>query len=174
MFRHPLTICIVLTLVAATCKRPVDTPSPAPDGSDHLAATPASVSSEAQAVRQLIANFERVHFPVDSSTLDPAATAALDENAKILQEHFGIRVEVQGHADDRGTVDYNLALGQRRADSVARRLSHMGVKPGRVATISFGEERPLAPGSSETAWSANRRAEFRVITGSGVSGTVED
>ncbi len=172
MFRHPLNICIALTLVAATCKRPVHTPSPVQDGSD-LVATPESDSSEQEAVKQLIANFERVHFALDSSSLDASAKAALDENARILQAHVGIRVEVQGHADERGTVDYNISLGQRRADSVARRLSTMGVMPSRVATVSYGEERPRASGSSETAWSENRRAEFRVMSGSGVSGTVD-
>jgi len=174
MFRHPLTVCVALTLVAATCKPRVDTPSPVvAGGSDQVAVAPVSDSKEADAVKKLIANFERVHFSVDSSMLDNSAKEALDENAKILQKNIGIRVEVQGHADDRGTVDYNLALGQRRADSVARRLSQMGVTPTRVATVSFGEERPRVSGLSETAWSANRRAEFRVITGSGVNGTVD-
>ena len=173
MFRHPLNICIALTLVAATCKRTVDTPPTAAAAPGPAAVAPASDSNEQQAVQQLIANFARVHFALDSSSLDESAKAALDENARILQEHMGIRVEVQGHADERGTVDYNLALGQRRADAVARRLAHMGVHATRLATVSYGEERPRASGASETAWSQNRRAEFRVITGSGVSGTVD-
>ena len=173
MYRPALNLCVTLTLVAATCKGPVATPAPALDARDHVGLAPVSDSLEQEAVRQLIANFERVHFAVDRYALDDHAKEALDENARILQRHVAIRVEVQGHADERGTVDYNLALGQRRADAVARRLAQLGVQSSRVATVSYGEERPRAQGSSESAWSENRRAEFRVITGSSARGTVD-
>ena len=168
-----LNICIALTLIAATCKRPVDVPAAMPGVSDRVVEASVSDSAQQEAVQQLIRNFGRVHFAVDRSTLEADAVAALDENAEIQQRHMGIRVEVQGHADARGTVDYNLALGQRRADAVARRLSQMGVHPTRVTTVSYGEERPRAAGTGETAWSENRRAEFRVLTGTGARGTIE-
>jgi peptidoglycan-associated lipoprotein len=151
----------------------VDVPAVVPGVSDRVAEASVSDSSEQEAVQQLLRNFGRVHFAVDRSTLEADAVAALDENAEILQRHVGIRIEVQGHADDRGTVDYNLALGQRRADAVARRLAHMGVHPTRLATVSFGEEQPRAAGTGESVWSENRRAEFRILTGSGARGTVE-
>ena len=118
-----------------------------------------------------MANFARVHFEVDSSSLTEEALAALADNAKILQEHRSIRVEIQGHADERGTVDYNLALGMRRADAVARALGAMGVTEDRLRAISFGEERPIEASASETAWSQNRRCEFRVTAGDGARGT---
>lgn len=151
-------------VTAAAASSPVTTS--APESSSPDAATLA-------AVEQVKANFARVHFEVDSSALGAEARAALADNARILQEHRSIRVEIQGHADERGTIDYNLALGMRRADAVARALGAMGVTDDRLRTISFGEERPLASGAGESAWSKNRRCEFRVTAGAGVTGTTE-
>ena len=127
-----------------------------------------------QVVKRLAANFKRVMFDTDSSSISPDGRAALDENAAILQSHLDIRVEVQGHADARGTVDYNLALGQRRAQAVTHYLSRLGVAPSRLHAMSFGEETPSVPGVGEAAWSANRRAEFRLTWGDtgSVQGTV--
>jgi len=85
-----------------------------------------------------------------------------------MRQHNDIKVEVQGHADERGTTDYNLALGERRASAVYSYLSGAGgVSSARLKKISYGEERPLASGSAEAAWSKNRRCEF-VITWGGV------
>jgi peptidoglycan-associated lipoprotein len=124
--------------------------------------------------RALAENFARVHFPLDSAVLDASAKAALADNARILRDHLDVRVEVQGHADDRGTVDYNLALGQRRGKAVVDALVASGVSPARLALISFGEERPRASGAGEVAWAENRRAEFRVLTGGpALHGTID-
>ncbi len=120
-------------------------------------------------VRRLAANFQRVHFDTDSSSITPEGRAALDENAAILQSHLDIRVEVQGHADERGTVDYNLALGQRRAQAVTHYLTRLGVSPSRLHAMSLGEEQPQDRGHGEAAWSANRRAEFRLTWGQATS-----
>ena len=73
-----------------------------------------------------------------------------------------MKVEIQGHADERGTTEYNLALGQKRAAAVRQFLLAEGVAPSRLSTISYGEEKPRAAGESETAWAQNRRAEFRI------------
>ena len=124
-------------------------------------------------VDQLVANFKRVHFSLDSATLDAGSREALSANAQIMQRYPSVVVEVQGHADERGTTDYNLALGQRRADAVRRYLVLQGVPDNRIRPLSYGEERPAALGHDERAWSANRRAEFRILTGSGVQGTTE-
>lgn len=113
-------------------------------------------------VAELHANFQRVFFPFDSAELNEASLDALQENAGILQEHPDLQVTIEGHADERGTVDYNLALAERRAQTVVRALLRMGVAPGALDTVSYGEERPLLSGDSPSAWSANRRAEFRV------------
>ncbi len=126
------------------------------------------------AVQQMVANFSRVYFDFDSATLSSSSKTALAENAGILGDNPEIKVEVQGHADERGTTDYNLALGQKRATSVQSYLSGQGVAKSRITTVSYGEERPLEGSASEVAWSKNRRAEFRITWGSdgAVKGTV--
>jgi peptidoglycan-associated lipoprotein len=131
-----------------------------------------STASQQEAVSQMMENFSRVHFATDSSQLDTQSQAALAANAHILDEHRDLRVEVQGHADERGTIDYNLALGQRRANAVVGYLVDQGVAPSRLPVVSYGEERPVADGSTEVAWAENRRAEFRIVAGTpGVQGT---
>lgn len=116
-------------------------------------------------VQDLVHNFQKVFFDFDSATLDASSKAALDANARILAEHQDVKIEVQGHADERGTTDYNLALGQKRADAVVKYLQAVGVASTRVRVVSYGEERPAVNASTETAWAQNRRAEFVVIWG---------
>lgn len=166
------TLLVSLALVFAACRGHIKTPPP----NDFTQALPieatAPQSTPRATVDALLANFQRVHFETDSSTLSADARQALAENAKILIAHPEVRVEIQGHADERGTVDYNLALGQRRARTVQDSLVGLGVPPTRLPIITYGEERPLTRGTSEVAWAANRRAEFRlVVPSSGVSGT---
>lgn len=146
-----------LALVAG-CKK---APEPAVKDRVEVVAGPTT----AQAVQELAANFSRVHFDYDSARLTEDAKSALAANASILADHPELQVEVQGHADERGTIDYNLALGQRRANTVVSYLTNQGVAPSRLPVITYGEERPLARGSVETAWAQNRRAEFRIVTG---------
>lgn len=125
-------------------------------------------------VAELLANFSRVHFDTDSSQLNQEGKDALEANANILQRYPELKVEVQGHADERGTIDYNLALGQRRANSVITFLSSRGVATSRLPVVSYGEERPLAAQQGEVAWAQNRRAEFRVIIApENVVGTIQ-
>lgn len=119
-------------------------------------------------IQQLRENFARVQFEFDSATLTADAKRALEANAAILQKHPDLQVEVQGHADERGTTEYNLALGERRASAVVSYLSVMGVSNARLTVVSWGEERPLAGGSGETVWAQNRRAEFRVLSANAV------
>ena len=101
-----------------------------------------------------------INFDFDSSQLNTAAQASLSENLACFTHRTGT-VRVEGHCDERGTTDYNIALGQRRADSVRRWLATQGVPSSRVQTISFGEERPADKQSGEAAWARNRRAEVR-------------
>lgn len=120
-------------------------------------------------------NFQRVYFDTDSSNLNEQAKNALSENASLMLQYVDIRIEIQGHADERGTTDYNLALGQQRATNVSQYLTNLGVPSSRIRMTSFGEEKPLSDSSAEHAWSKNRRCEF-VITwskSSHVQGTVE-
>ena len=126
-------------------------------------------------VADLIHNFERIQFGVDSTTLDDAGKRALGDNAAILQSHPDLQVEVQGHADERGTTEYNVALGQKRAEAVVAALNALGVAPSRVRVVSYGEERPRDGMSTEQAWAQNRRCEF-VVTWQGeapVQGTTK-
>ena len=114
------------------------------------------------AVEALRKNFERVNFEYDSARLTDTAKSALKHNADILLAHPEIAVEVQGHCDERGTTEYNLALGDRRATAVREYLALQGVPKARMSTVSFGEERPLATGATESVWAQNRRAEFKI------------
>lgn len=111
-------------------------------------------------VAQMARNFERVFFELDQSVLSADGKSALDDNAAIMAEYSGIKLEVQGHADERGTTDYNIALGQKRADAVRQYLLAKGIASSRVETVSYGEERPIDGSHTERAWSTNRRAEF--------------
>jgi peptidoglycan-associated lipoprotein len=106
------------------------------------------------------AGLDTVYFHFDSSELTPEAQATLRDNASWLKENSTSDVVVAGHCDERGTIEYNIALGERRANAVREYLTSLGVPRDRVRIISYGEERPAEAGHSETAWSKNRRAEF--------------
>ena len=162
---------VVGMLVACRHDRNANLPPPGP--TPGFAAAPAAAPTRAEDLEALRANFQRVHFDLDSASIGPAGRAALDANAAILQRHPDVRVEVQGHADARGTVDYNLALGFRRSAAVVDHLRARGVSAQQLAAVSYGEEIPLARGDGEPVWAQNRRAEFRVIAGpQTVEGTV--
>ncbi|UCF69648.1 MAG: peptidoglycan-associated lipoprotein Pal [Acidobacteriota bacterium] len=104
-----------------------------------------------------------IYFSFDSSELDDVALRTLEENARWLRQHPDNSAVVEGHCDERGTIEYNLGLGARRARSVRDHLVRLGIDSGRLRTISYGEERPADPGHDEMAWSKNRRVEFQVL-----------
>lgn len=141
------------------CREP-PAPPPVPPAPVVEEAAPSRIPDE---VINLARNFSRVFFDLDSAELSAEAKSALDENVRIMQARPDIRLEIQGHADERGTTDYNLSLGNNRAQSVLRYMQATGISSTRIKVISYGEERPLASGSTEAAWSRNRRCEF-VIT----------
>jgi peptidoglycan-associated lipoprotein len=118
--------------------------------------------AEAERNRVLAVIAERVHFDFDKSDIRPDAAEVLQRKVTVLREYPGVELRIEGHCDERGSNEYNLALGQRRAEAVRRYLVSYGVDVGRFATISYGEERPTARASNEEAWAQNRRAEFRV------------
>lgn len=101
-----------------------------------------------------------VFFDFDESTLSPAARGVLEQNAEYLRRNPQARIQIEGHADERGSTSYNLALGDRRATATKRYIESLGVDAGRVSTISFGEEKPFALGQTEEAWAQNRRGHF--------------
>ena len=101
-----------------------------------------------------------VYFTTDSSELTPEATATLQKQAVWLQQYPQYTITIEGHADERGTNEYNLALGERRSRAVQEYLASFGVGTTRLSTLSYGEEKPAQVGSDEAAWAKNRRAEF--------------
>jgi peptidoglycan-associated lipoprotein len=103
-----------------------------------------------------------LQFEFDRWELTPEARRALDELATAMKAHPRLRLLIEGHADERGTSEYNLALGARRAQSARDYLVSGGIEADRVETISYGEERPLDPAHNEMAWALNRRAHFVV------------
>ena len=114
---------------------------------------------------ELVSIGDRVFFAFDKYNLDADARAALEKQAAWLQRYPAVTIVVEGHADERGTREYNLALGERRANSARDYLIALGVDAGRVRTISYGEERPVALGSNDAAWAQNRRAVTTVTGG---------
>lgn len=110
---------------------------------------------------------EMVFFDYDQARIRDDARARLDQKVPALREHNGFSLSIEGHADERGSTEYNLALGMRRAVSVRDYLVGFGLDPARFRVQSYGEERPLAQGHDESAWSRNRRAEF--VVGGGMA-----
>jgi peptidoglycan-associated lipoprotein len=105
---------------------------------------------------------DRVLFGYDRHDLSPEARGTLEAQAQWLARYSNLSVTIEGHADERGTREYNLALGERRANSVKNYLVALGVSPNRINVISYGKERPAVPGSNESAWSQNRRGVTKV------------
>jgi len=101
---------------------------------------------------------DRVFFATDSSTVDSESQATLTNQATWLKENGAVNVVIEGHADERGTREYNIALGERRANAAKNYLTSLGVSASRVSIISYGKERPAVKGSDDSAWSQNRRA----------------
>jgi peptidoglycan-associated lipoprotein len=112
---------------------------------------------------------DRVFFATDKSDLDADARATLQKQAVWLRRYPSVSITVEGHCDERGTREYNLALGERRANAVREYLRNLGVEPARMKTISYGKERPVALGSNEDAWRQNRRAVSVVSGGPSVA-----
>jgi peptidoglycan-associated lipoprotein len=101
---------------------------------------------------------DRVFFAYDSSVVDSEGQATLDRQAAWLKENTGVNIVLEGHADERGTREYNIALGERRATAAKNYLVSQGVAASRISTVSFGKERPAIVGNEEVSWSQNRRA----------------
>jgi peptidoglycan-associated lipoprotein len=108
---------------------------------------------------------QMVFFDYDRAEMRPDARGTLDAKVPILRERPNIRLRIEGHADERGSVEYNLALGLRRAQSVRTYIANFGIDASRIEVVTVGEERPLSAGTDEASYARNRRAEFRVMAG---------
>ena len=105
-------------------------------------------------------NSSTIYFDLNSSEVDFEARSILEEQINFISVNPNYSVLIEGHCDERGTREYNLALGERRADSVKRFISSFGIDPDRISTISYGKENPAVEGASQDIWSKNRRAEI--------------
>ena len=114
-------------------------------------------------LREEIENVD-IHFDFDKFFLTDKAKEILAEKASWLLDNPGVKIEIEGHCDERGTNEYNMALGEERANSAMKYLITAGIKVDRIATISYGEERPVDPGRNEAAWTKNRRTHFRIVS----------
>jgi peptidoglycan-associated lipoprotein len=135
------------------------------DDSVRRANEAASASSEQNALRSALTSV--IHFDFDQSELRDDSRAALDAKIPVLLANPDVNIRIAGHCDERGSVEYNIALGQRRAAAAKRYLTERGVAANRIETVSFGEGRPVAEGHDESAWSENRRDEFEITAGGG-------
>jgi peptidoglycan-associated lipoprotein len=134
----------------ATTPAPAPTPTPTPTPAPPPETTPQVAAGD----------FQPAFFDFDSYALRDDARAALDQDARLLRDHPEIGVTLEGHCDERGTVEYNQALGEKRAQAARDYLVNAGIPASRLQTVSYGKERPFDPGHDESAWAKNRRAHF--------------
>lgn len=172
-----VTVAAAGLVSACGGKQPPETPAPQPAPAQAAAPAPAPPpppapvsrpddGAAAEMSRKLMADLTAaIHFDFDRSDVRAADTELLDRKAAILGRNTDVEVTIAGNADERGSDEYNLALGMRRAVSAKRYLTAKGVDAGRLQTVSYGEERPVASGQTEAAFAANRRDDFNVTRG---------
>jgi len=189
--RHLATALLVLPLALGACKKRQPAAGPGPDTGTEVTDGGGNTARE-DSIR--IANEERdrlerervererrareastaaarealteiVFFEYDSDEITGEARERLEMKAAVLRDNPSVRLRIEGHADQRGSTEYNLALAQRRAEAVRAFLENYGIATSRFATISYGKERPLVEGEGEESWARNRRAEFAVAGG---------
>ncbi|WP_338243329.1 peptidoglycan-associated lipoprotein Pal [Aurantiacibacter hainanensis] len=158
-----LTLSSALALGACKKEPPEMAPPPPQDTTATPAPTPAPTATAPQPGSQshfstAMSGADTIYFDTDRYNIDTDDATALRRQAEYLLQYTNARATVEGHADERGTRDYNLALGERRANAAKNYLVSLGVPESRLRTVSYGEERPVATGSNEQAWARNRRA----------------
>lgn len=156
------TLMVALLAVGCASKKPKNTQDDAATGADG-ANQGLTLELNGDSDGGKAGGLQTVYFGFDSSNLDSDTKETLQANADYLKANPNVDVQIEGHTDERGGRQYNLALGERRANAVRDYLVALGVQGKRISTISYGSERPKAEGSDESAWSQNRRANF-VIT----------
>jgi peptidoglycan-associated lipoprotein len=167
-----LTPFLALALIAGGlgCARKSKTvpPAPAPTPPVQTTTTQESTpptpqtSTPAPETRLTSSDFQPAFFDLDSYTLRDDARTALDTDARLLRDNPSVHVTIEGHCDERGTAEYNQALGERRAHAAKDYLVSNGIDAGRLQTVSYGKERPFDNGHDESAWAKNRRAQITV------------
>jgi peptidoglycan-associated lipoprotein len=175
LFKGALILAATASLAACASKKPpppvAPTPTPAPTPEPTRPTPPPPVAQRPTgpipgSVEDFVVNVgDRVYFDTDQHTLRDDGRAVLDKQAAWLARYPQVTVRIEGNADERGTREYNLALGARRADSVREYLAGRGVAASRVTTISYGKERPIDAGTGEEAWSKNRNGHTAIVSG---------
>ena len=163
MMRYVMVLAIVSFLAIGCAKTPSeDMTTKTPDSSASQATNSGMTETPVvETAAGTISDLTRVHFDFDSYVLSSSTRATLKHNAMILKSAPMLKVRIEGHCDERGSDDYNLALGEQRAQATVDYLSSLGVPAGQMATVSMGELMPLDQSGSEAAWAKNRRAEFK-------------
>ncbi len=155
-------LLVSTALVSGCGKKKLDQLPPVADGTQYgdgqNTGGPGAITpgSQEDFVRSVSA--DRIFFDTDKFNIDAQDQATLQSQAQWLSRYPNTRITVEGHADERGTREYNLALGERRANAAKNQLASLGIDPSRIQTVSYGKERPQALGSTEEAWAQNRRA----------------
>jgi peptidoglycan-associated lipoprotein len=160
-----VTVASVLALSACKKEAPAELP-PAPQSTSTPTPPPrptGPVPGTQEHFRQVMSGRDTILFDTDMFNIDAEDQAALREQANYLTQYPNIRATIEGHCDERGTREYNIALGERRANAAKNYLISLGVSPDRLSTVSYGKERPAAVGSTEQAWARNRRAVTIVL-----------
>ncbi|GGD45302.1 peptidoglycan-associated lipoprotein Pal [Erythrobacter arachoides] len=173
MNRYAIALTLASALALGACKKDppestpplpqdtVTTPTPTPGmGGNGAMGGPGSQSHFSQAM----SGADTIFFDTDRYNIDSEDAVALRRQAEYLLQHTAARATVEGHADERGTRDYNLALGERRATSAKNYLVSLGVPENRLTVVSYGEERPVATGTNDAAWARNRRSVTVMVT----------
>lgn len=166
-------VALILTFLFVGCAKEEPPPptaeaqprpaAPAPAPGTGSGAAPAPFGQGSAQDFQTFQN-QDINFDFDKYDLRPDARTILDRKVAFLNQNGSVRVQIEGHCDERGTSEYNLVLGERRANASKQYVTTAGINTARLSTISYGKERPLDPGHDEAAWARNRRAHF-VITG---------
>src|SRR4030095_13044854 len=163
-----VALLAAILLVAGCARRRAAEPTPVPPTTASTTPTPPPPpppppDTTASGMTSLTSSaFRPAFFDLDSYTLRADARAALDADAKLLRDNASVNVTIEGHCDERGTVEYNQALGERRAQAARDYLTAAGIAPARLQIVSYGKERPFDPGHDEAAWAQNRRAHLVV------------
>lgn len=178
--RHPVALSLALALALAAChhkKPPVTTATPVnppaapppapppPPTNPPPAPPPSSTSLDQMAATRVATMADRIHFDYDKSDIKSEDTGRLDAKGQLLKQFAALRIRITGHCDERGSDQYNIALGMRRATAAKNYLVQLGIDPSRIEVATLGREVPLDPGHDEPAWAQNRRDEFDIIAG---------
>lgn len=159
---RPFLMAAAVLALAACSKKPPEelppAPGPAPTTGPTGSYTPTGPVKGSQEDFIASVSSDRIFFDTDKYDVDAQDQATLQSQAAWLQQNPTVRVTIEGHADERGTRDYNIALGDRRANAAKNYLASLGISPSRINTVSYGKERPAALGSDEASWAQNRRA----------------